>query len=219
MMISSWRRSIRWIVVSLFLVPFVGSVATAAANSATFAAEGMRLTAHFAHEAVTIVISDGREFVLPQVLAASGAKYAAGDIVFWNKGDEAHFELDGRVYGLRVVDPSSDPWERARQAGAVFRAIGQEPGWLLEIKDNGRLHLLLDYGETEITTPIGSLTIDYVQRTRTYRTLSPTSPFQLMVIIREQVCHDAMSGEGFSMAVAINVGDHGRTYAGCGRDL
>jgi len=40
---------------------------------------------------VKIVLSDGRNFNLPQTISASGARYANGDetFVFWNKGDTA----------------------------------------------------------------------------------------------------------------------------------
>jgi heat shock protein HslJ/membrane-bound inhibitor of C-type lysozyme len=46
---------------------------------------------------VELVLSD-RTLVLPQVPAASGAKYQEGRTVFWNKGNEARFEIDGKVY-------------------------------------------------------------------------------------------------------------------------
>jgi putative lipoprotein len=46
---------------------------------------------------VELVLPD-RTLVLPQVAAASGAKYQEGRTVFWNKGNEARFEIDGKVY-------------------------------------------------------------------------------------------------------------------------
>lgn len=44
-----------------------------------------------------LVLPD-RTLVLPQVPAASGAKYQEGRKLFWNKGDEALFEIDGKTY-------------------------------------------------------------------------------------------------------------------------
>lgn len=41
----------------------------------------------------------GRVFSLPQVISASGARYADSGIEFWNKGDQARIEIDGRVLG------------------------------------------------------------------------------------------------------------------------
>jgi putative lipoprotein len=46
---------------------------------------------------VELVLPD-RTLVLPQVAAASGAKYQEGRTVFWNQGNEARFEIDGMVY-------------------------------------------------------------------------------------------------------------------------
>ena len=46
---------------------------------------------------VELVLLD-RTLVLPQVPAASGAKYQQGSTLFWNRGDEARFEVDGRTY-------------------------------------------------------------------------------------------------------------------------
>ena len=46
---------------------------------------------------VELVLPD-RTLVLPQVPAASGARYQEGRTVFWNQGNEARFEIDGKVY-------------------------------------------------------------------------------------------------------------------------
>ena len=44
------------------------------------------------------LVLPARTLVLPQVPSASGAKYQEGRTVFWNHGDEARFEVDGRIY-------------------------------------------------------------------------------------------------------------------------
>ena len=48
---------------------------------------------------VTLSLSDGRKLGLPQVIAASGARYANGDesFVFWNKGNTAFIEESGKL--------------------------------------------------------------------------------------------------------------------------
>lgn len=47
---------------------------------------------------VELALSDGRRLTLPQALSASGARYASQDerIVFWNKGDTAFIDEQGR---------------------------------------------------------------------------------------------------------------------------
>ena len=41
---------------------------------------------------------EGRVFALPQVISASGARYADSGIEFWNKGAAARIEIDGRIF-------------------------------------------------------------------------------------------------------------------------
>jgi len=48
---------------------------------------------------VRLTLSDGRKLKLPQELSGSGARYANGDesVVFWNKGDTAFIEENGKT--------------------------------------------------------------------------------------------------------------------------
>lgn len=67
-------------------------------NSATFnCVAHMTIQAIFFKDKVKLGLSDGRDLVLPQVISASGARYANSDesIVFWNKGDSAFITESG----------------------------------------------------------------------------------------------------------------------------
>ncbi|MCB0235118.1 MAG: MliC family protein, partial [Anaerolineae bacterium] len=47
-----------------------------------------------------------------QVESADGAKYSSGTIIFWNKGDEATVEVDGKpVYQNCTTQPAGDSSE------------------------------------------------------------------------------------------------------------
>lgn len=48
----------------------------------------------------------GRTHVLPRDRAASGAKYSAGDVSFWNKGSEAMIEVGGERFTCTRQDPA-----------------------------------------------------------------------------------------------------------------
>lgn len=189
----------------------------AADEGIVFAGEHLRLTAYFLDGAVHIVFSDGQERVLPQVVAASGTRYSDGFTTFWNKGDEAFVEWNGLEYTVQVTDPETDPWELARRAGVTLRAVGQEPGWLLEISDQRRVDLLLDYGDTHITTPIASMEVDFTRGATTYRVLPPTSPLRMTIYAVNEACYDPMSGEGFTVTVVVDMNGGDRLYRGCGR--
>ena len=70
--------------------------------AASFACDdGKKIHAVFvtgSQPSVKLSLSDGREMVLPQVISASGARYANLDesFVFWNKGRSAFVEEAGR---------------------------------------------------------------------------------------------------------------------------
>lgn len=184
-----------------------------------FFAEGVRLSAYFDDESVRLVFSDGEEVVLPQAVSASGARYTDGTTLFWNKGDEALLEWNGRTYETRLATADNDGWERARAAGVIFRAVGNEPGWLVEIGSDERVHLLLDYGATVLTTPLSEFRVHYGHRERTFISKPPQSPLHAVVRVQERACYDTMSGEGFTSAVRVELPEAGFVYDGCGRDL
>ena len=108
----------------------------------------------------------------------------------------------------------SSPWDDARRRGIDFRAIGQEPGWLLEIDARKSMYLLADYGEKKVTTPAPAPTRDSTGVT-TYD--ATADGHRLTVVIRERACQDSMSGEEMTHEVTVTL--DGKEYRGCGRDL
>lgn len=48
-------------------------------------------------DAVEITLADGAKRTLPNVIAASGARYAAGGTEFWSKGESALYTAPGRA--------------------------------------------------------------------------------------------------------------------------
>ncbi|MCH8542237.1 MAG: hypothetical protein LAT61_01580 [Alcanivorax sp.] len=119
-------------------------------------------------------------------------------------------------------EASAGPWDAARDRGVVFRAIGQEPGWFLDIYPDERLHLVLAYGEREVNAPdpggeetrIGNVPVV------TYQTEATETGFgtaALNIEARLTPCQDIMSGEAFDYQVAVQWGDE--HFEGCGREL
>jgi len=113
-----------------------------------------------------------------------------------------------------VVEGSARPWDQARARGAEFRAIGQEPGWSLEIDQGRSIRYIGDYGQVQLTVPPPEPTRDSAGAV-TYRVQADSR--DLTVVIREEPCQDVMSGEAFTHAVTIRL--DGRELAGCGRML
>lgn len=151
-----------------------------------------------------------RDRMLERVRAASGARYEGEDILVWNKGAEALVEIDGETFRGCTLERSSSVWQAARRRGVLFRGIGQEPGWVLEVFSD-RLRFVGNYGERTMSVPRSGATVDSTARQTVYRT------DRLDVVIENTPCSDVMSGESFSHTVTVTLDS--TDYEGCGRPL
>ena len=106
-----------------------------------------------------------------------------------------------------------DPWQRARDRGIDFRAIGQEPGWFLEIDYQGSMKLVYDYGEREVAAAAPARSAEPGR----WAFEVMTDSGRVAVVIEERSCSDVMSGQPFPTTVTVDVG--GRRLEGCGRAL
>lgn len=103
-------------------------------------------------------------------------------------------------------------WAGARAEGVDFRAIGQEPGWMLDIYTQERIRLLWDYGQSVADFPLTAPNTATEGATR-YETQA--DGHTLVVATRRFPCQDAMSGEAYPATVEVVI--DGRTLNGCGR--
>jgi putative lipoprotein len=176
---------------------------------ARFDCDTFALTATFHDGRVTLDLPT-RTMTLPQTPAASGARFGDAQTTFWNKGMEATLEIDGRSEHCLE---RRDPWQDAQDRGVDFRAIGQEPGWFLEIDREQQIRLVYDYAEHQAITPVPVPVVSGT--TRAYDVT--TDDHRLRIVIEERGCNDVMSGEAFPRTVTVTIDD--RTLHGCGRDL
>jgi uncharacterized membrane protein len=104
------------------------------------------------------------------------------------------------------------PWEAARARGAAFRAVGNEPGWSIEVGsgDAPALRAELDFGARSIEVASAAATADG------WRGAAPDGT-QVVLEIRREECRDPMSGHAFPASARLRVGDS--TWRGCGRFL
>ncbi len=114
-----------------------------------------------------------------------------------------------------LVDVTSinDVWHKAKIRGVSFRAIGQEPAWLLEITNGTEILLVTNYGETRSSFPYVEPVVHQEQR----RTVFVAGADSAVVEILGEPCQDVMSGEQFPASVTIRLSD--TTLEGCGRAL
>lgn len=173
-----------------------------------------RVDARFDTAARSVALEiDGNTVTLPESPAASGARYAddAGN-TFWNKGDEATLALAGRAAVTCRQAGQDSPWDVAKARGSVFRGLGTEPGWTVEIGAGPTPRLLaeLDYGQRRI---------EVVQANRTGAGYvgSTAEGIAVSLTTQREACNDGMSDNTYPASVTLTVG--GRTYRGCGRFL
>ena len=154
------------------------------------------------------------DHVLRQQDTDNGDRFFGNGLSFWSSGeDEAMLDLPDR--DPITCRPASvpSPWSLARDAGAYFRATGNEPGWVLELydADDPVLRLELDGGSSEllfdtvIEDPDGD---GYIAE-------SPGNHAGI-ILIREP-CQDTMVGWEFPYRVEMLLND--RELSACGRYL
>ncbi|QOC23632.1 YbaY family lipoprotein [Wenzhouxiangella sp. AB-CW3] len=154
------------------------------------------------------------DVVLRQQEAEAGIRLAGNGVSFSSQEAESA-SLDLPQEAAINCQPSSlpSPWAMARDAGAYFRATGQEPGWVLELYDREDpvLRLELDGGahellfDTVIEDPDGD---GYIAE-------SPGN--QAGIILIREPCRDSMVGWEFPYRVEMLLND--RELSACGRYL
>lgn len=159
----------------------------------------------------------GGYFVLGQVRAASGSRYEGDDLMLWIHGEEALVEVAGEQHRGCRLDVHQSIWAHARLSGVLFRGVGNEPGWSIEIRDR-RLDLELDYGTRTLSVDVDreqSLSASTGAGVREIRGVHGTET--VLVEISESPCNDSMSGEPFDATVVTHLG--ARRLHGCGNWL
>jgi hypothetical protein len=139
-------------------------------------------------------------------------RYRGDDVELRVDGRDATLTRDGRPLDCHA-EGTGDAWRNAIRRGVVFRALGQEPGWMVEIDREGTMVVLLDYGteRIEVETPVPDDAGDRVE----YR--FQEGDREVRIVIEPSFCRDTMSGEAFPSTVTLHVDGH--AYPGCGLRL
>ena len=157
----------------------------------------------------------GKTIDLPHVPSASGAKYSNGSDTFWSKADEALIETGDRKHDGCRNNHARAIWEHAKLNGVDFRALGNEPGWHMEISNKQDILLVTDYGQRTYRFPSSIIKSEPNDRTSIYSASSNDNMIE--VVIKGDPCRDSMSGEAFSATVSVLINN--KKYHGCGRAL
>lgn len=148
---------------------------------------------------------------LAAVPSTDETRYTDGNFEILVSGQQARLgPAGGELLSCRN-DPRRAVWERAKLDGVDFRAVGNEPGWYLEIRAQERLVLVADYGTSRVEAPLPEPSVD--RETQTTR----WDAGELVVQVVGRPCVDTMSGERFPTEVTVHWGK--RVLHGCGRAL
>lgn len=152
--------------------------------------------------------------LLPHLPADSGARYGASNVTLWMTGEEATIEHRGEAARTCRNNRARAVWEHAKLSGVDFRAVGNEPGWHVDIAADS-IRLVTDYGQQRrvFPTPQPATNVDSAQTV--YRTATGSDTLEIR--LDRGPCHDTMSGEAFETAVTLVLGNW--TLRGCGRAL
>ena len=107
-------------------------------------------------------------------------------------------------------EPLPQVWQQARERGVVLRAVGNEPGWLLELDGDGGALMLTDYGNWRRTFTVTATGND----TEFMAVIDGNS---LRATFVTKACSDTMSDRIYPLQATVTLGD--RTFHGCGIDL
>ena len=165
----------------------------------------------FREKAVAIDFHDGTRR-LDQTVSASGVRYADAVAVFWTRGSAATLERQGAPAVKCEERRAESLVEDARVRGVNFRALGNEPGWVLEIGPAGHISW---------TTNFGELRYDFDQSqaatagdATTYSAQQGTN--SIKAVVKAERCVD--DGE-IEYDHSATVEFEGRSHRGCGLEL
>ena len=164
-------------------------------NFHIFQTEDDYLAMNFLDEMAQFIYA-GQSHILPQLKAASGARYGNNEIIAWNKGEElmvTYQEDEFSAFHLNFdsIDPET----------FTFTARGQEPGWQLEVTEK-ELILDFDYAMNQLTVDRDYISEEREEDKIIYSVMS--SFFDLEIIVINERHFDIMSGELYLYTVELN---------------
>ena len=175
---------------------------------------GQSFTVRIEHARAMLTLA-GQTMSLPRLPSDDGMKFSDASVTLRIKGDDVSLDLGGKVYRGCQEKQAKTPGSVTKSRGVDFKAVGNEPGWSLEIDNDGSILFINNYGKDQYVFATPKPTV--VRETGTTLYLVQDAEHTMTVILRDQPCHDDMSGEPSNTTVTL-VFD-GRRFRGCGKAL
>jgi len=157
------------------------------------------------------VFRAGASLRLTAVSDGTPLRYEQSGVQLAIDGDNGLLSEPGKETFTCRNDRQQAIWEHAKLDGVDFRGIGNEPPWVLELREMSRIVLITEYGANRIERPLPQPISDKTRKMTRWDT------GDLQIEITAELCHDTMSGEAMSSRVVIYW--QGKVLRGCGRPL
>jgi len=219
------RRRLSWLV-SLLALGAVISCANAKRDPDSSSTYSYRCAGE--DQVIVVTVNGDRGYLFSRQASSAmqrqpGTAAFAGDDVYYlpdqprelAPGQTADITINGKQLENCKNNPRAAAWEEAKLRGVSYRAVGQEPPWLLEIHRDSGFLLVTEYGENRQQFPYVEPVTDAVRKSASYT--SAANGDGIRITLRDGDCRDSMSGEVFHSQVEISWPE--RTLLGCGRAL
>ncbi|MDX1397083.1 MAG: YbaY family lipoprotein [Oceanospirillum sp.] len=158
--------------------------------------------------------------VLSQIRSASGVRYQEGDTLFWMKGDQAMLSYQGTFYRQCLRNTSREARDPVERRPVDFRALGDQPPWLLEVVSGHNINLITQYGQKRVQLPEPEMIREGDRVIFRAKDLEN----RISATLRKQACHRAgdsaaMAGSESESSGSVSVWWNGQHYEGCGAFL
>lgn len=146
--------------------------------------------------------------------SGDGSRFTGPGIAVRLRGDSASFRRGTTLHDGCAGEPVGSVWDEAEALGASFRAVGQEPGWMVLVHPTRGIRYIGQYGEERV---LAAPTSPVTDAGGTITWLATTASGTIGITAEARPCADGMSGEQMTHTVAVSFG--GRAVHGCGRML
>ena len=138
--------------------------------------------------------------------------YSVEDITYSYKGIEADLSVAQKRYHCKN-DGIAATFERAKFDGVSFRAIGNEPGWILHIMPDNKVVFITNHGRVKTHFKVEK---QFSEKNATeFRLRSKNNLLYLR--IENRICRDTKTDRSYESSVYLNFDGH--ELRGCGQSL
>lgn len=157
-----------------------------------------------------------KTITLGHAFSLFSAKFNTGNTTLWVEDDVARLEIGAVMHEQCYNNPAKAVWAQAKLNGVDFRALGNNPSWILEIVQ-GKNIIFADYSNKLnrylFDRPVPE--IDKAASKTVYKVSNKNHALSITII--GTPCQDTVSGEAFDFSVQVKLDD--QLFTGCGRSL